>query len=136
PRSGRVLRHNQCALRAEWVTGAIMPNGRSGGFLIPRNELEDLLNGLSDHPVLGRALTKPADARSWSDLDAAAVVTILGTFAGARVWVEEQDHSYYVLNLDREAHESGEPEAWKWIVVSSESPLFEQLRECHQRQWK
>ena len=70
-------------------------------------------------------------------MDSAAAMTILSAFAGERVWVEEQDHTYYILHMDHEAQEDGDPEGWKWIVVSSESPLFGPLRECHHhdRKW-
>ena len=112
-----------------------MPNGRSGGFLISKDQLEQLLKGLGDQPVLGHALANrvdwPTSSPSWAEVDAAAARTMLSTFPGERVWVEEQDHTYYILHLDHEVQEHGEPEAGKWIVVRSESPLFGPLRECH-----
>ena len=43
-----------------------MPNGHSGGFLIAKKELEQLLKGLAEHPVLGRALPESVDGRTSS----------------------------------------------------------------------
>lgn len=109
-----------------------MPNGRSGGFEIAKKRLERLLKGLADHTVVGNALVEPIDHAtsrpSWSEVNAAAVTTMLSVFPGKRVWVEEQNHSYYILHLDREVHEDLEPQAAKWIVVRSGSPLFGLLR--------
>jgi hypothetical protein len=45
--------------------------------------------------------------------------------------VEEQDRIAYILHLDYEVQEHVEPQTWKWIIVSSESPLFNRLRASH-----
>ena len=114
-----------------------MPNGRSGGFLIRRTDLEQLLHALPHQSLLGRALAEPlGPTHTWVDVDAAAAITVLSNFVGTRVWVEEQDHAYYVLHLDKEVQEGGEPETAKWILVSPESPLFGPLRDRHQRNWR
>jgi hypothetical protein len=114
-----------------------MPNGRSGGFLMLKPDLARLLDGLSPQSIVGCALTSPVHSRThtWTDLDAAAVTNVLSAFQGRKVWVEEQDHAYYILHLDRELQGlTDDPEASKWIVVRAESPLFGPLRERHRRQ--
>jgi len=58
---------------------------------------------------------------------------LLDSFRGDDVWVEEQDYSVYIVHLDREAHEVGDPDLEKWIMIHSDSPLFSPLREFHQR---
>ena len=114
-----------------------MPNGHSGGFLIGRTDLEQLLHVLPKQSVLGRALAEPFPRpHSWVDVDAAAAIAVLGNFVGTRIWVEEQDHAWYILHLDQEVAKGGEPDTTKWIMVGPESPLFGPLRDRHQHKWR
>ena len=117
-----------------------MPNCRSGGFGILRSELQLLLNSLVDHAVLGHTLVALKNARHLSrpaaGIGSTATIELLDSFRGDDVWVEEQDNSLYVVHLDMEAHEDGDPDPERWIIVNSDSPLFGPLRDFHQRERK
>jgi hypothetical protein len=115
-----------------------MPNGRSGGFGILRSELQQLLNSLVDHAVLGHTLAALINARRLSrpaaGIGSTAAMELLDSFRGNEVWVEEQDNSVYVVHLDNEVHEDGDPDPQRWIIIPPDSPLFGPLREFHQRE--
>lgn len=115
-----------------------MPNGRSGGFLIPQHEMEQLLKALTDDSVVGHALASLVKERKSFEPSAgvgpAAVIAMLDDFwrEHEHVWVEEQDETVYIIHLDLEVQEHGEPNIKKWIIVRADSPLFGPLRQRHQ----
>ena len=112
-----------------------MPNGHSGGFQIHKTDLEQLFNDLPGQSVIGGAMVRQPDGRrSRADVDAAAAMSLLSAFKGMKVWVEEQDGAWYILHLDHEVQERREPDGARWIVITSESPLFGRLRDCHRRE--
>jgi len=108
-----------------------MPNGRSGGFTIAKSRLEELVRSLDSHTPIGRRLPRlsaPATlAPSGHDVDTAAVLIMISEFPGTRIWVEEQDHTFYILHLDHEVEQNLEPEVEKWVMVHPESALFDLL---------
>jgi hypothetical protein len=81
--------------------------------------------------INARHLSRPA-----AGIGSTAAMELLDSFRGDEVWVEEQDNSVYIIHLDMEAHEGGNPDPEKWIMVHSDSPLFGPLREFHQRERK
>jgi len=88
-----------------------MPNGWSGGFYLARKRLEQLLAKLDDHTEVGRTTKKlvtTADLRE-----------ILNHWNDDRLYVEEQDHQWYIMQF---------PDTKEWIVVTSESPLYVDFR--------
>jgi hypothetical protein len=113
-----------------------VPNGHTGGFLIPKSELTLLLTSLADTTVVGLAVGAFARAkRAGTTPEGATVCDLLrhiGEFPGENVLIEEQDNSYYVIHLDREVQDVRDPVADKWIVVDSKSPLFTSFRERHE----
>ena len=83
-----------------------MPNGRSGGFLIRKSDLEELLKKLADGTVAGNTVASLIKERSSPSYpaegcDTATLNEMLKAFDGRQVWVEEQDSKVYVLHLDR-----------------------------------
>jgi hypothetical protein len=114
-----------------------MPNGRSGGFLISRMQLELCLEALPDGAVVGRSVASfiPGIRASQSSpgVSVPGTMAMLDAFGSDRVWVEEQDSSYYILHLDLEVHDSADPDPAKWITIQPDSPLFEALRQMHKR---
>lgn len=104
----------------------------------PRSDLQRLLNSLLNHAVLGHTLAALISARHQSrpvaGIGSTTAMELLDSFLGDEVWVEEQDYSVYIVHLDMEAHEGGDPDLEKWIMVHSDSPLFGPLREVYQRE--
>ena len=115
-----------------------MPNGRSGGFLIQKTDLQQLLKEVPGHANVGLAITGPVDLRSlsppWSDMDAVQLMSLAAAFPGRKVWVEEQHATEYVLHLDDEVEQPGASDTTKWVVIPPDSPLFGALRRCHLRE--
>src|SRR3954469_11616443 len=99
----RVARLNP-DVRPPHQTRGLMPNGRSGGFSIRKSDLQRLLNGLTDHAIVGQTLAALISARRLSvpaaGIDAVILTELLSTFRPEKVWVEEQDHAYYIIHLD------------------------------------
>ena len=109
-----------------------MPNGMSGSLSITKFELRALLTNYPDTAVVGVSAASLAEARRTGTAPEGATVSDLlrhlAEFVGETVWIEEQDHSYYVMHLGEE-QEFGPIE--KWIIVKSSSPLFQPFRERH-----
>lgn len=88
-----------------------MPNGRSGGFYLKRDEFEQLLSKCEDDTAVGKTLKKPVTASELRQ--------VLDQWKGDEVPVEEQDHTWYIVHF---------PE---WVTVSNDSPLFDGFRRHH-----
>ena len=113
-----------------------MTNGRSGGFLIRKSDLEELLNRLAEGAVAGYTVASLIKERSSPShtaegCDRATLNEMLKAFDGKQVWVEEQDSKVYVLHLDWEVQVERDPDPQKWILIKPGSPLFAALRERH-----
>ena len=100
-----------------------MPNGRSGGFPLDKADLVRWIVGISPTVEIGRATTgerpRPATAADFAAL--------LDGCPDDRIAAEEQDHSFYIL------HVRDKPIVW--VMVDSQSPLFQNLRQRHV-EWK
>ena len=49
-------------------------------------------------------------------------------FSGDRVWIEEQDHKYYIVHLDFGVDVEPDPNGAQWVLVRSDSPLYDSWR--------
>ena len=100
-----------------------MPNGRSGGFVIETADLKRLLDAVPDDTVVGRLTTglKPEPARRQE------IARLIEECPHSSINVEEQDHASYIVHLSRLPNLA-------FLVVSSGSPLFQELRRRHE-QW-
>ena len=103
----------------EWT----MPNGRSGGFVIEKVDLKDLVKAFPDATVVARIIARSTRARPANALETAQFVD---ECRNDRIAVEEQDHKAYIIHL------SNEPEII-WLIVGSEAPIFLELRHRHER---
>ena len=101
-----------------------MPNGRSGGFVIKTADLKEMVKAVSDAAVVGQMVVLRLPFRA---ANAAEVTRFVEECQHDRVAVEEQDHKGYVIHL------SNEPKII-WLLVSSESPIFLEIRQRH-GQW-
>jgi hypothetical protein len=101
-----------------------MPNGRSGGFLIPTTDLKRLVEALPGATVIGAVLVHAPPIRP---AIASEVIPFIDACSHDRVGVEEQDHKAYVVHL------LDEPKPI-CLVVDSKSPLFSALQRSH-TQW-
>jgi hypothetical protein len=100
-------------------------NGRSGGFQIAKTSLEDLLATFVDPTiVVGHSPYRRPFA-------VADVLQLLQQFPSREVWIEEQDHRWYIMHLDWPVEAGAEPVAEKWVAVQTSSPLFDALRREH-----
>jgi hypothetical protein len=116
-----------------------MPNGRSGGFFIARRDLKAQFKALPFSEVVGHALTSPLKEQlnsSTSVVTAAAAAQMLDEFSGDQVWIEEQDHKYYIVHLDFGVDVEREPNAARWVIVRSASPLYDSLRKRGKRPFR
>ena len=100
-----------------------MPNGRSDDFVVNRENLERILNALSPDAMVGKILT--------AQVDVSAISQMLSTYPDDLIAVEEQYESWYIIHL--EPIGTYPPNIEKWVMVSAESPLFEELRRQHHR---
>jgi hypothetical protein len=104
----------------------------SGSLGITKSELMALLTNHPDTAVVGVSAASLAAARRTGTAPEGATVSDLlrqlADFVGETVWIEEQDHSYYVMHLAEEKA-FGPPD--KWIIVKSDSPVFQKLRDRH-----
>jgi len=99
-----------------------MPNGRSGGFIIEKTELKNLVGAFPSATVVA---TKVEFTRL-RPLDALEAGRLIDECRNDRIAVEEQDHTGYIVHL------SNEPEII-WFGVVPDSPIFLELRQRHQR---
>jgi len=101
-----------------------MPNGRSGGFVIERTDLRNLVRTFPDETIVARIYPSIGASRPVGALEADRLVD---ECTSDRIAVEEQDHVAYVIHL------RNEPEII-WLSVSAKDPNFLELRQRH-RQW-
>jgi hypothetical protein len=66
-----------------------------------------------------------------TDVTIGALRRLVHEFSSKRVWIEEQDHRWYIMHLDWPVKAKDEPVAEKWIVVDPTSLLFAELRGEH-----
>lgn len=102
-----------------------MPNGRSASFNVSRHDFEQLLNTIPTGTLVGRLLSRPKGDRSFRAVDVLEVRQLFAEYPQDRIFVEEQDQSYYVIHLTKRE------EVAAWIVVRNDSPLFAGVRRCH-----
>ena len=109
-----------------------MPNGRSGALFIDKRELAGWLSGFAGTQIIGRALGSNPTGRP-AEVSADTVSAIVAAYPAERIAVEEQDRAFYVLHLYYPLNVDP-PDLEKWIMIGSESPLFEELRTRHEQQ--
>jgi hypothetical protein len=106
-----------------------MPNGRSGGFVIPLTQFREVLEGLPGDSQAGTEFF----SRSVFGWRRKRVVTVaefarrLERYAQEKVGVEEQDHTWYIVHLG--------PNSKKSIVVDKDSVLYEAFRSFPGTRW-
>ena len=100
-----------------------MPNGRTGGFIMLRVDLEELVRAVSGSMIVGHLLGDGLPNRGGS---ASEVISLVKECSQERVAIEEQHRDSYIIHL------SNEP--IRWVSVASSSPLFLELRRRHS-QW-
>jgi hypothetical protein len=100
-----------------------MPNGRSGGFVIEKADLKHLVEAFPDGSVVARIVARSSAPRP---ADALEIARFVDKCPSDRIAVEEQYHKSYIIHL------SNEPELI-WVMVGSETPLFPELRQRHDR---
>lgn len=100
-----------------------MPNGRSGGFVIEKADLERLVEALRGGSVVAQIVIHSCPPRA---ADALELARFIDECPNDRIAVEEQHHEFYIIHL------SNEPEL-TWVLVDSETPLFSGLRQRHDR---
>ena len=99
-----------------------MPNGRSGGFLIEKGDLKQLVQALPDSSVAKVIIHSP----SLRPADAFETAQLVDDCRNDHISVEEQDHKLYIIHLSEEPQRV-------WMMVGSETPLFLGLRQRHGR---
>jgi hypothetical protein len=98
--------------------GVTMPNGRSGGFLISRADLEQLLRDVPSDAEIGKTLS--------SRVTTAEFIRMLRKQRKNEIVIEEQDNAWYIVHLG--VHLSA------WITVDESSLVHSSFRKCH-AQW-
>jgi hypothetical protein len=96
-----------------------VPNGRSGGFAIKRNDLVQLLLSVPPVRVIGTWFTR------LGPVSAAEASHAIKDKPGGSLGVEEQDQRDYIIHI-------GGTDTW--IVVTPDTPLYTKLRH-HHKQW-
>lgn len=102
-----------------------MPNGRSGGFPIEAVDLVRLIGGFSPGEPIGKLLDDSSSTKLRT-ADATEITRLVEKCALERLAVEEQDHTFYVIHISNEA-------PLVWVLVDSESPIFDELKQRHAR---
>ena len=100
-----------------------MPNGRSGGFVIEKADLKQIIKAFPDPTIVGKMRAYSSALRP---ADALEVARLVNECPNDRIAVEEQDHAFYIIHL------SNKPEII-WVMVGAETPLFPELRQRHAR---
>jgi hypothetical protein len=100
----------------------MMPNGRSGGFMMNAAEWKELGKVLSEQTMVGKVF----DGGAIRDVSIADVIRFVEASSRERLAVEEQHHDSYVVHINNE------PEIL-WISVGSKSPIFPELQKLHAR---
>ena len=101
-----------------------MPNGRSGGFVIPIADLKELVKAVPPETAVGQMCV---DGPPFRAATAAEAIRFVEECPQDRVAAEEQDHALYVLHL------SNDP--IQWLTIHSKSPIFLEIRRRHD-EWK
>jgi len=99
-----------------------MPNGRSGGFLIEKADLKNLLKTFPNDTVVAKVI----EGSALRDAVALETLRFVDECPYEHIAVEEQGHKAYIIHL-RNAPEM------IWLVVQSEAPLLLELRQRHQK---
>jgi hypothetical protein len=77
-----------------------MPNGRSGGFLISRKMLRNLLQGMERTLVCGSAPERGRTPLSvWREVTVEEIRSLCDEDGPQELWVEEQEHSWYIIHF-------------------------------------
>jgi len=106
-----------------------MPNGRTGGLDLSVTDLRTLLANYEAATTIGHTLKPvPASTPNRQPVTVANVLEMLNVFPGTRVWIEEQDHRWFIVHLDAEAHITSDPDIDKWVVIMPESPIYSALK--------
>jgi hypothetical protein len=100
----------------------MMPNGRSGGFMMNAAEWKELAKVFSEQTMVGKVF----DGGAIRDVSIADVIRFVEAFSRERLAVEEQHHDSYVVHINNE------PEI-RWISVGSKSAIFPELQKLHAR---
>jgi hypothetical protein len=109
---------NICAAPA--AKGAMMPNGRSGGFMMNAVEWKELVRVVPEQTMIGKVF----DGGPVRDVSIADVIGFIEVSSLERFAVEEQHHDSYVVHINNE------PEIL-WISIGSKSPIFPELQRLH-----
>lgn len=89
----------------------MVPNGRSGGFSITGDQLEALLRALPSDTFIAKTLDR--------SVTAGEVIDLLAEHGKNQVFVEVQDHAWYIVHLKT------------WITINASSGLYSSLRQYH-----
>ena len=122
-----------------------MPNGHTGGFLISKSELTHVLSSLPNTSIVAESLGAMGRTRRegapTEPTTVADLVRLVEQFEGENLYVEEHDFAFYQIYLDHTLQqfvlgraapgEAPQPTWEKLMVVHSDSPLFDALRERH-----
>lgn len=99
-----------------------MPNGHTGGFVISRDELKQVLLTVSDTAIVGQRVVAGRGARL-QPVSAAEAIRLVEELAYQAVNVEEQDGTFYIVHIG-ETYDT-------LMQVTSTSPIFLGLRQRH-----
>ena len=100
-----------------------MPNGRSGGFVIEKEDLKQLVKSLPDGTVVGKIRAYSSALRP---ADALEIARLVDECPNDRISVEEQDHKFYIIHFSNKSERI-------LVMVGLETPLFPELRQRHAR---
>jgi hypothetical protein len=116
--------YNHCVLVQDFsLRSPTMPNGRSGGFVVERADLKQLIKALPDATVVGKIRAYSSALRP---ADALEIARLVDECPNDRIPVEEQDHKFYIIHLSDKGERI-------WVMVGPETPLFLELRQRHAR---
>jgi hypothetical protein len=105
-----------------------MPNGHSSGFQLSKDALRERLSVVPHAEVVGvRFVMTNHGTYTRQQVTAADVRQLVDEFKGNRIYIEEQDHRWFVLHLDREGYVDAF-DGSKWVMVLQESPLHQSLK--------
>jgi hypothetical protein len=103
-----------------------MPNGTTNWFSIPAAELSAILESLSGTQTIGFDVQR-------QPVSPPQILSFLRERRPEAVLINEQDHSWYIVQLeehDQVVHGGAPP---FWVAVSRGSPLFEFLQAASER---
>ena len=102
-----------------------MPNGRSGGFIIEKDDLQRLVKAMPEE--IGATAAFGSGSTKSRSIAASEMAKLIERCPNDRLAVEEQDHSWYIIHI------SNEPEI-VWVTILPKSQIFPEIRERH-KQW-